>query len=149
MRNDKKKQKRPVMLKVLEGPSTRRLWWRTARQCLLRPEAVLGGRLEVRHLTGTEVSTALRPFYFLVHPDLFGKYPKEQIQNEKSLKILKNYVDTLVHDKKRPNPSEVSTFSTGKYTHLTHFLGEILYETSWEESGIIVTAVHQDPTEGD
>ena len=63
-----------------------------------------------RFLTGTEVSTALRPFYFLVHPDLFGKYPQEQVENEKSLKVLKNYVDTLLHDKKRPNPKEVKFF---------------------------------------
>ena len=67
-------------------------------------------RIFVRHLTGPEVSTALRPFYFLVHPDLFGKYPREQTENEKSLKILKNYVDTLVHDKKKPNPAEVKFF---------------------------------------
>ena len=63
-----------------------------------------------RWLSGTEVSTALRPFYFLVHPDLFGKYPKAQTENEKSLKILKNYVETLVHDKDRPNPKEVKFF---------------------------------------
>ena len=68
------------------------------------------GRIFVRHLTGHQVSTALRPFYFLVHPDLFGKYPKEQSQNEKSLKILKNYVDTLVNDKTKPNPAEVKFF---------------------------------------
>ena len=63
-----------------------------------------------RFLTGTEVSTALRPFYFLVHPDLFGKYPQEQVENEKSLKVLKNYVDSLLHDKKKPNPKEVKFF---------------------------------------
>ena len=70
----------------------------------------VGRGMFVRHLTGPEVSTALRPFYFLVHPDLFGKYPREQTENEKSLKILKNYVDTLVHDKKKPNPAEVKFF---------------------------------------
>ena len=64
----------------------------------------------VRNLSGPEVSTALRPFFFLVHPDLFGKYPNEQTENERSLKILKNYVDTLVHDKKKPNPAEVKFF---------------------------------------
>jgi len=63
-----------------------------------------------RFLTGTEVSTALRPFYFLVHPDLFGKYPQEQVENDKSLKVLKNYVDSLLHDKKKPNPKEVKFF---------------------------------------
>ena len=77
-------------------------------ETLLRPERL---RTQSRRwLSGTEVSTALRPFYFLVHPDLFGKYPKAQTENEKSLKILKNYVETLVHEKNRPNPKEVKFF---------------------------------------
>jgi len=63
-----------------------------------------------RLLSSTEVSTALRPFYFLVHPDLFGKYPQEQTVNEKSLKTLKNYVDTMINEKKRPNPKDVQFF---------------------------------------
>jgi len=63
-----------------------------------------------RQLSSTEVSTALRPFYFLVHPDLFGKYPKEQVENEKSLKTLKNYVDTMLTEKKKPNPKDVQFF---------------------------------------
>lgn len=62
-----------------------------------------------RFLTNSEVSTALRPFYFLVHPDLFGKHPPEQVENEKNLKTLKNYVDTLVN-KERPNPKNVNFF---------------------------------------
>ena len=88
-----------AMLAVLE--------WRTGG--VLRQVGAVR-RIFVRHLTGPEVSTALRPFYFLVHPDLFGKFPREQTENEKSLKILKNYVDTLVHDKKKPNPAEVKFF---------------------------------------
>ena len=64
----------------------------------------------VRLLSSTEVSTALRPFYFLVHPDLFGKYPKEQAENEKSLKTLKNYVDTMANEKKKPNPKDVQFY---------------------------------------
>jgi len=63
-----------------------------------------------RNLTAPEVTNALRPFYFLVHPDLFGKHPKAQHLNEKNLKTLKNYVDTLVIDRKRPNPKDVSFF---------------------------------------
>jgi len=58
-------------------------------------------------LSSLEVSTALRPFYFLVHPDLFGKYPNEQIANENALKTLKHYVDTLVLEKKKPNPKKI------------------------------------------
>lgn len=32
-----------------------------------------------RSLSSTEVSTALRPFYFFVHPDLFGQFPEERV----------------------------------------------------------------------
>lgn len=32
-----------------------------------------------RYMTTTEVSTALRPFYFTVHPDLFGQYPSQRV----------------------------------------------------------------------
>ncbi|XP_023321080.1 T-cell activation inhibitor, mitochondrial [Eurytemora carolleeae] len=63
----------------------------------------------VRSLSSHEVSNALRPFYFLVHPDLFGKHPEAQEQNEKSLKTLKNYVDFLT-ERKIPNPKDVTFF---------------------------------------
>lgn len=33
----------------------------------------------MRFLSSGEVSTALRPFYFSVHPDLFGKHPNERV----------------------------------------------------------------------
>ena len=45
-----------------------------------------------RSLSSSQVSTALRPFYFLVHPDLFGRWPQEQAVNEASLKQLKSYL---------------------------------------------------------
>eukprot|EP00088_Acartia_fossae_P032616 TRINITY_DN3337_c0_g1_i1.p1 TRINITY_DN3337_c0_g1~~TRINITY_DN3337_c0_g1_i1.p1 ORF type:complete len:512 (-),score=88.29 TRINITY_DN3337_c0_g1_i1:290-1825(-) len=64
----------------------------------------------VRCLNSQEVSNALRPFYFLVHPDLFGKHPDAQKENDKNMKTLKNYVETLVSEKKRPNPKDVSFF---------------------------------------
>lgn len=41
-----------------------------------------------RYLSSAEISTALRPFYFTVHPDLFGKYPEQQKVNENSLQQL-------------------------------------------------------------
>ncbi|XP_047513179.1 T-cell activation inhibitor, mitochondrial isoform X2 [Pieris napi] len=41
-----------------------------------------------RKLSSAEVSTALRPFYFRVHPDLFGKYPEQRKINEISLQQL-------------------------------------------------------------
>lgn len=48
-----------------------------------------------RFLSSAEVSTALRPFYFSVHPDLFGKHPNERSVNENSLKQLSSYLETL------------------------------------------------------
>ncbi|XP_028165646.1 T-cell activation inhibitor, mitochondrial isoform X1 [Ostrinia furnacalis] len=41
-----------------------------------------------RYLSSAEISTALRPFYFSVHPDLFGKYPAQRKVNENSLQQL-------------------------------------------------------------
>ncbi|KAF2902199.1 hypothetical protein ILUMI_03975 [Ignelater luminosus] len=49
----------------------------------------------VRHMTTTEVSTALRPFYFSVHPDLFGQHPNQRSINENSLKQLSSFIESL------------------------------------------------------
>ncbi|KAK6632343.1 hypothetical protein RUM44_007384 [Polyplax serrata] len=48
-----------------------------------------------RSLSSTEVSTALRPFYFSVHPDLFGQFPEERSINENSLKQLSSYLESV------------------------------------------------------
>ncbi|XP_071824418.1 T-cell activation inhibitor, mitochondrial-like [Apostichopus japonicus] len=64
----------------------------------------------VRQLTQAQTSEALRPFLFAVHPDFFGKYPKERAINEHSLKQLFAYIDGL---KQRGNVSP---------THLTFYL---------------------------
>jgi len=68
------------------------------------PTRIAFGSVVKRYLTSAEVSTALRPFYFLVHPDLFGRFPDERATNEKSLKHLRSYVDTMVAERKRPKP---------------------------------------------
>lgn len=52
-----------------------------------------------RHLSSNEVSVALRPFYFAVHPDLFQQHPQERDTNENSLKQLNCYIETLMHCK--------------------------------------------------
>lgn len=49
----------------------------------------------MRYLSSGEVSTALRPFYFSVHPDLFGQHPAERTVNENSLKQLSSYLESL------------------------------------------------------
>ncbi|XP_023290193.1 T-cell activation inhibitor, mitochondrial isoform X2 [Orussus abietinus] len=60
----------------------------TIRRCFYRKEAV-------RALSTGEVSTALRPFYFTVHPDLFGQFPTQRTVNENSLKQLSLILETL------------------------------------------------------
>ena len=63
-----------------------------------------------RFLSSAQVSTALRPFYFLVHPDLFGKWPQEQAVNEASLKQLKSYLSIMLEEKRRPQPLKVTFY---------------------------------------
>ncbi|KAG6445417.1 hypothetical protein O3G_MSEX003921 [Manduca sexta] len=46
-----------------------------------------------RFLSSAEISTALRPFYFSVHPDLFGKYPEQRSTNENSLQQLSAFIE--------------------------------------------------------
>ncbi|XP_076004608.1 T-cell activation inhibitor, mitochondrial [Genypterus blacodes] len=48
-----------------------------------------------RALSGADAINALRPFYFAVHPDFFGQYPKEREVNENSLKRLNGYLENL------------------------------------------------------
>ncbi|XP_011704176.1 PREDICTED: T-cell activation inhibitor, mitochondrial isoform X3 [Wasmannia auropunctata] len=60
----------------------------TLGRCFCRRDAV-------RALSTGEVSTALRPFYFTVHPDLFGQYPTQRTVNENSLKQLSSILETL------------------------------------------------------
>ncbi|XP_008431043.1 T-cell activation inhibitor, mitochondrial isoform X2 [Poecilia reticulata] len=43
----------------------------------------------------TEAVNALRPFYFAVHPDFFGQFPREREVNENSLKQLNGYMENL------------------------------------------------------
>ncbi|CAL1537562.1 unnamed protein product [Lymnaea stagnalis] len=46
----------------------------------------------LRNFTVQDASTALRPFFFIVHPDLFGQHPTERSVNENSLKLLNEYL---------------------------------------------------------
>jgi len=45
-----------------------------------------------RFFSSQDASTALRPFYFIVHPDLFGQHPAERAINEHSLQVLSEYL---------------------------------------------------------
>lgn len=62
-----------------------------------------------RYLTSGEVSTALRPFYFTVHPDLFGQYPSERKVNENSLQILSSFLESLQQNRPQ-KPTTVKFF---------------------------------------
>ncbi|XP_072427079.1 T-cell activation inhibitor, mitochondrial isoform X4 [Chiloscyllium punctatum] len=46
-------------------------------------------------LSVAEAVNALRPFYFAVHPDFFGQYPREREVNENSLKQLNSYLECM------------------------------------------------------
>ncbi|XP_063975280.1 T-cell activation inhibitor, mitochondrial isoform X2 [Diachasmimorpha longicaudata] len=70
-------------------------------------------RDSVRALSSGEVSTALRPFYFTVHPDLFGQYPTQRTVNENSLKQLSSVIECL--QQRRPiNPMTLPFYLRSK-----------------------------------
>jgi len=50
---------------------------------------------QIRKLSGNQIATALRPFFFSVHPDLFGKFPHARAVNEESMKRLNAFLDIL------------------------------------------------------
>uniref|UniRef100_A0A0A9Z0P0 T-cell activation inhibitor, mitochondrial n=2 Tax=Lygus hesperus TaxID=30085 RepID=A0A0A9Z0P0_LYGHE len=66
----------------------------------------LSPMMHYRFLTSGEIATALRPFYFSVHPDLFGKFPAERATNENSLQILSSYIENL-QQKRSPRPANL------------------------------------------
>ncbi|XP_017473610.1 PREDICTED: T-cell activation inhibitor, mitochondrial isoform X2 [Rhagoletis zephyria] len=51
-----------------------------------------------RHIS-TELTNALRPFYFAVHPDFFGQHPVQRNVNENSLKLLSAHMELLYERK--------------------------------------------------
>lgn len=63
-------------------------------------------------ITKNEISQALRPFYFIVHPDFFGNHPHEKKTNEDSLKQLSAYLEGLL---KQPTPSTTRLLSVTFY----------------------------------
>lgn len=71
-----------------------------------------------RFMSSSQTKAALKPFYFAVHPDLFGEYPKQKKINEDSLKRLNSYIDNL-QAKSPVNP-----------THLIFYLKNENIETS-------------------
>lgn len=47
-----------------------------------------------RALSGADAVNALRPFYFAVHPDFFGQYPRERV-SLLCIIMLRLEIDTL------------------------------------------------------
>lgn len=62
---------------------------------LQRKQVAAAHLVQQRALSGAEAVNALRPFYFAVHPDFFGQYPREREVNENSLKRLNGYLENL------------------------------------------------------
>lgn len=60
----------------------------------ISPNSITGARY-----LSTELAAALRPFYFVVHPDLFGQYPEQRSVNEDSLKQLSAHLQMLYEGK--------------------------------------------------
>lgn len=52
-------------------------------------------KAQVRQFTSSQLQTALRPFFFMVHPDLFGKFPEQRAINENSLQVLSAHLESL------------------------------------------------------
>uniref|UniRef100_A0A2M4AHB0 Putative t-cell activation inhibitor mitochondrial n=1 Tax=Anopheles triannulatus TaxID=58253 RepID=A0A2M4AHB0_9DIPT len=72
------------------------------KKCTSPPGAPVAGSLAVLHrmISSSEVATALRPFYFAVHPDLFGRYPQQRQVNEDSLKLLSAHLESLLKQRR-------------------------------------------------
>ncbi|EYC20558.1 hypothetical protein Y032_0021g276 [Ancylostoma ceylanicum] len=54
-----------------------------------------------------DVSIALRPFYFAVHPDRFARNPRVRKQNEKSLQVFNGYLNDLFPVSNTIRPTDV------------------------------------------
>ncbi|KAK6184689.1 hypothetical protein SNE40_007108 [Patella caerulea] len=72
--------------------------------------------LITRCLSAKQTAKALRPFYFSVHPDFFGKYPQEQAVNQESLKILHEYI-TCQQKVIKTKPAQVTFYIRSQYTN--------------------------------
>lgn len=81
---------------------------------------VISKDIFTRYLTTTEVAAALRPFYFSVHPDLFGQHPSQRSTNENSLKQLSSYIAT-VQSRKRTAPCNLEFYLRDKKNESSTF----------------------------
>jgi hypothetical protein len=71
-----------------------------------------------RFITANQAATALRPFFFCVHPDRFAKMPDLAQKNTKALQAFNGYLNELFPDNKqrRIQPPIRVNFSIMKQT---------------------------------
>ncbi len=65
------------------------------------PSRLYGPAFQVtltRHVTSNEVTNAMRPFFFLTHPDLFGNFPEHSKINENAMKTLTQHLNDIAED---------------------------------------------------
>lgn len=64
----------------------------------------------IRQISSAEIATALRPFYFVVHPDLFGRHPEQRSINEESLKHLSAHLEASQHQRQPSSSPKTLSF---------------------------------------
>ncbi|XP_033625496.1 T-cell activation inhibitor, mitochondrial-like [Asterias rubens] len=67
-------------------------------------------RLHQKHLTTAQTSEFLRPFIFAVHPDFFGRHPKERAVNEYSLQQLYNHLENIRQQSVQASPKDLTFY---------------------------------------
>ncbi|XP_046824176.1 T-cell activation inhibitor, mitochondrial isoform X3 [Vespa crabro] len=95
-------------------------------RCFYRTDAV-------RALSMGEVSTALRPFYFTVHPDLFGQYP-----TQRTCDLPTTFVDKI--EEKSLNTQFQSSYNS-KYWQSKYSSGEKLDFSELENDPIYASII--------
>ncbi|KAH8266061.1 hypothetical protein KR038_001613 [Drosophila bunnanda] len=66
--------------------------------------------LVLRRSLNQDLTTALRPFYFAVHPDFFAQHPEQRNTNENSLKLLSEHLEALYERRLRNEDTQVLKF---------------------------------------
>ncbi len=102
---------------------TSRAFGRLRRTCKVFKHLCYSHRcfsFEARFLTPSEAAAALRPFYFVVHPDLFVRYPQIRLVNEQSLKLLQEHLVELYR-----NPGYGSNYSNQPPLMLSFYLRDV------------------------
>ncbi|CAD5229174.1 unnamed protein product [Bursaphelenchus okinawaensis] len=77
--------------------------------------------MSIRLFTAQQAAVALRPFYFLVHPDRYAHSPEVQKKNEKSLQVFNGYLNELFPQPRSQRPVQVrfSIFRDDKLKDVT------------------------------